>query len=234
MRTFTPWLAVLCLYFLCAFAGAADAAPPHSPHKHDHDGSTPVDRSLARQCLAQARLNSEAGGIRVGLLLRDRSREDILRLAALVREELGAKAASDATAAPPRGDLRAAWLLNFLGARTETLAFDLATDGQVVRRVGPDGRYLFRTFGPGQDEFGKSRGKGKEFVLHANASTDGVERGLPRCYVRVFLRKMPGGEEYYLAAWQGLTKNAGPPPTPNPDGRHVPGLMDQWPNQPGL
>jgi len=239
MRTFTPWLAVLYLCFFCSFAGAADAAPPHSPHEHDHDGSTPVDRSLARQCLAQARRNSEAGDLRIADLLYYVSYKDIERLAVLVREELGTKAVHDAAAVPPRGDLRAAWLLNSLGIYTETLAFDLATDGRIIRRIGPGGRYLFREFGPGQAEIKgrRARGtdKGKELVLRMDASTEGLKDLLLHKkqegvwpYSRVYLRKMPGSAEYYVASWEGLRLDAKDPPEPNPDGRHRPGLMNQW------
>jgi len=194
-----------------------------------------VDRLLVRQCLAQARRNSEAGDLRVAELLYYVSYKDITRLAALVREELGVKAASDAAAVPPRGDLRAAWLLNSLSIYTETLAFDLATDGRVVRRIGPGGRYLFREFGPGRDDFGESRGKGKELVLRMDASTEGLRNLLfykrqdgvwP--YSRVYLRKMPGGKEYYVAVWDTLAMDAKDPPEPNPDGRYRPGIMDQY------
>jgi len=197
-----------------------------------------VDRFLARQCLAQARRNSEAGDFRIDDLLYYVSYKDVARLTTLVQEELGTKAAGDAAAVPPRGDLRAAWLLNALSTYTDTLAFDLATDGRVIRRIGPGGRYLFREFGVGQAEIkgrlARGKDKGRELVLRMDASTEGLKNLLfykkqegvwP--YSRVYLRKIPGGKEYYVVVWDGLRLDSNDPPKPNPEGRHRPGLMSQ-------
>ena len=129
---------------------------------------------------------------------------------------------ADADAVPPRGDLRIAWLLNFLSIQSETLAFDLAIDGSFARRIGPGRRYRFRQFG------------GKEFIVSYDAATFGGEwreRNM-KAYSRLYLRQMPGGKEYYAVALSYLIKERHSPPAPNPDGKYVPGLMDQRRNPP--
>lgn len=175
-----------------------------------------VDEALARQCLKlAASKDKSAGSAAIAEKLRGLEHKERESLAVLVRKELGNKAA-DAIAVPPRGDLSAAWLCNFLDAKAETLAFDLAEEGRFVRWLEPGRRCRFRTFGK------------QELVVHVNASTLGYEslQKYLEAYSRVYLRKIPGSGDYYAASWRWLIKHRQPPPAPNPEGRYVPFLMD--------
>lgn len=215
MRKTTLFLCLLGLFVLCSFSAAAENPILPAPAK-----VVVVDGDLARQCLARAREGSEAGYSFIVECLRGLDRQDVERLAGLVREELGGQAAHAAAEIPPKGDLRAAWLLNLLHAESETLAFDLAEDGFFIQRIGPGKRYRFRTFG------------NEVLVVRMDDATlaacKGCERDMKGAS-RLFLRKMPSGGEYYAVAWRWLIKARAAPPAPNPDGRHVPYLMNQHP-----
>lgn len=215
MRKTTLSLCLLGLFALYSFSAAAENSISPAPAK-----AVVVDRDLARQCLAGARKGREAGYSSSIENVRGLGRQDIERLTVLVQEELGVQTAHAAAEIPPKGDLRAAWLLNFLHAESETLAFDLAEDGFFIRRIGPGKRYRFRTFG------------NEVLVVRMDDATlaacEGCERDMKGAS-RLFLRKMPSGGEYYAVAWRWLIKARAEPPAPNPNGLHVPYLMNQHP-----
>lgn len=175
-----------------------------------------VNKALARECLAQSRKGDEAAEPFMRLRLGGLDQRDIERLTGFVRDELGKKAVADAAAVPPRGNLDAAWLLNRLGAASESLVYDLAIDGDFTQRVGSGKRYRFLVFGK------------EELVVHMDAATVGYESNKQnmKAASRLYLRKMPGGKEYYVAVWIWLVKHHNSPPPPNPEGRRVPGLLN--------
>lgn len=201
---------------------AADSPPAAEPPLAADAAAVIVDKAFARELLMLAKTRDESDRSFVIMeRLHGLEREEIVQAAALVREELGAKAPG-ATEVPPRSHLHGAWLLNYLDAHTETLAFDLAEDGSFVRWLEPGKSYRFRTFDK------------QELVVHINESTihyDALKNSL-KAYSRLYLRQIPGSDDYYAAVWKGLSKHRQSPPPPNPDGRYIPSLMNQfakWP-----
>jgi hypothetical protein len=180
-----------------------------------------ADGRLARECLSLAQ-NGDESARRSALTerLRGLGRPETARLAVLVREELGSKEAQ-AAAVPPQGDLRAAWLLNFLHAESSTLAFDLAADGHFVRWIKPGKQYRFQPFGE------------KALLVHIDGATLGYDmfKRWRKANSRIYLRKVSDGDVYYAVVWQPLIKDRNSPPAPNPEGRYVPSLMEQRPQQ---
>ena len=115
---------------------------------------------------------------------------------------------------PPKGDLRAAWLLRCIQVRQGIVPFDLAVDGRFVRRHGKDRRrMIFRTFGQ------------QELVVYKDdasydrcSNADGL---LPSSAARLLLRHMHGDDGYYLAFCLPLIKQRNSPPPPNPEGSPI-------------
>jgi hypothetical protein len=143
-----------------------------------------ADGRLARECLSLAQNGDEsARSSALTERLRGLGHPETARLAVLVREELGSKEAQ-AAAVPPQGDPHAAWLLNFLHAKSSTLAFDLAADGRFVRWIEPGKKYRFRHIGGG------------EIVVRIDGATldyDSFKRWR-NANSRIYLRKVSDGD----------------------------------------
>jgi hypothetical protein len=160
------------------------------------------DASLAKQCVQHALQGGEDGYLFLVERLFILDRENLERLAALVREETLRLTKRKGTRITSQEKIRMAWLHNFLDMQLDRLVYDAALDGYFVRNARRKGHFLFRDL------------SGREMIVRLDPAGLGpgyyiMSRPRFDLYVRIFWRNAPDGADRspQVIRWRGLDKH---------------------------